>query len=240
MSDVEPDANTRSVLQKVRRILIEPSESVHSDVIRVKARLLSFALILVVIVLPLIQFILGILFDNIPIFFFATSVFFGIYLISRTRYVIIAGTVMTLTLALMPYLFLLVEFNQEPMRLALNIIIWPVIAALFGSQWLSSRFETVLIASETIGLSIFCLLNPSIGLQIALEPIIDQAAISCVVLFFTWSLNYYVAELEEHKKFLEQRQRELEVYTSVLTHDLGNDMQIVRGHLELLNENKRK
>ena len=56
------------------------------------------------------------------------------------------------------------------------------------------------------------------------------------MLIFTWSLNYYVALLEEHKQFLEQRQRELEVYTSVLTHDLGNDMQIVKGHIELLNE----
>ncbi|MFW9980545.1 MAG: sensor histidine kinase, partial [Candidatus Thorarchaeota archaeon] len=52
----------------------------------------------------------------------------------------------------------------------------------------------------------------------------------------SWALNYYIAELEEHKQFLEQRQRELEVYTSVLTHDLGNDMQIVKGHIELLNE----
>ncbi|MHA2027636.1 MAG: sensor histidine kinase, partial [Candidatus Thorarchaeota archaeon] len=73
-------------------------------------------------------------------------------------------------------------------------------------------------------------------LAVAIEPIIDQAALSLVVLFFTWSLNYYIAELEEHKQFLEQRQRELEVYTSVLTHDLGNDMQIVKGHIELLNQ----
>ncbi len=236
MTEDEIESEVNTIIHKIRQLLIEPSEVIKSDVVRVKARILSFALLLIVIILPAIQLLLGILLENIPIFFFSTSVFFVLYLISRTKYVMIAGTVMTLTLALMPYLFLLVDFNREPLRLALNIIIWPVIAALFGSQWLSSLSEAVLITGETVGLFSYCSLHPLIDLQIALEPIIDQAAISIVVLFFTWALNYYIAELEEHKKFLEQRQRELEVYTSVLTHDLGNDMQIVRGHIELLNE----
>ncbi|MFW9809802.1 MAG: sensor histidine kinase [Candidatus Thorarchaeota archaeon] len=236
MSDDEGEQLETSIFRRVRHILVEPSQAIDSDVIRVKARLLSFALLLIVIVLPTIQIVLGILFENITIFIFATSIFFFIYILSRTRYVMIAGIVMTLSLAMMPYLFLLVEFNQTPVRLTMNLIIWPVIAALFGSQWLTSRFETVLIFGETAGLLIYCDLNQAIELTIAIEPIIDQAALSLVVLFFSWALNYYIAELEEHKQFLEQRQRELEVYTSVLTHDLGNDMQIVKGHIELLNE----
>ncbi|MFW9964553.1 MAG: hypothetical protein ACFFCX_13365, partial [Candidatus Sifarchaeia archaeon] len=210
--------------------------TIKSDIVRMKARLLSFALFLIVIVLPMIQLFLEILIENLTLFFSATALFFLIYVISRTRYVMVAGIITTLSMALMPYLFLLTEFNQDPMRLALNIILWPVIAALFGSQWLTAKFEALLISGETIGLLAYCHLHPSIGLVLALEPIIDQAALSSVVLIFTWSLNYYVNQLEDHKKFLEQRQRELEVYTSVLTHDLGNDMQIVRGLVELLSE----
>lgn len=223
-------------MHRVRKFLIEPSDAIDSDVIRVKARLLSFALLLIVIVLPTVQIVLGIIFENIAIFILATSIFFIVYIVSRTKFVAIAGIIMTLTLAIMPYLFLLVEFNQSPMRLGLNLIIWPVIAALFGSQWLTSRLEVLLISGETIGLLVFCNLHTSIGLTLALEPIIDQAALSLAVLIFTWTLNYYVTLLEEHKQFLEQRQRELEVYTSVLTHDLGNDMQIVKGHIELITE----
>ncbi len=236
MNDDEPEIRNLSISQRVRLILIEPAESVDSDVIRVKARLLSFALFLIIIILPIIQLLLGILVETFILVLIATSAFSILYIISRTQYVVIAGIIMTLTLAVMPYLFLMIEFNQTPMRLSLNLIIWPVIAALFGSQWLTSRFEALLVSGETLGLLIFCNLHPTIGLSLALEPIIDQAAISLVVLIFTWSLNYYVSELEEYKQFLEQRQRELEVYTSVLTHDLGNDMQIVKGHIELLNE----
>ncbi len=236
MSEVQIQQGVGTVFQRINQILFEPSTTIKSDVLRMKARLLSFALFLIVVLLPLIQLLLGILVSNITLFALATLIFLAIYLLSRTRYVIVAGVVTTLVLAAMPYLFLLVEFNHAPVRVALNIILWPVIAALFGSQWLTARYEALLIIGQTVGLLLYCNILPAVGLQIALEPIIDQTALSLVVLIFTWSLNYYLGELEEHKKFLEQRQRELEVYTSVLTHDLGNDMQIVRGLVELLSQ----
>ncbi|MBY8996680.1 MAG: HAMP domain-containing histidine kinase [Candidatus Thorarchaeota archaeon] len=236
MSEDEPVSEEYSVFQRVRQILIEPSDAIQSDVLRMKTRLLSFSLLLIVIGLPVIQLFLDNLFGNIPLFSMTTAIFFLIYLISRTKYAVIAGIITTLSLASMPFLFLSVEFNQTDMRVALNLIIWPVIAALFGSQWLTAKFEALFISVQTAALLVYCNFLPEIEFLLALEPIIDQAALSLVVLIFTWSLNYYVTQLEEHKKFLEQRQRELEVYTSVLTHDLGNDMQIVRGHIELLNE----
>jgi signal transduction histidine kinase len=234
VSDFEPPEIKESNFHKIRHLLIEPSETIQSDILRMKTRLLSFALLLIVIVLPIIQVGLGIFFDNMILITRATIIFFLVYLLSRTRFATIAGVIMTLALASMPYLFLLVPFNRDPTRLALNLIIWPVIAALFGSQWLSARLESVFITGQTVGLLLYCNIMPGIGLLASLEPIIDQLALSLVVLIFSWSLNYYVTQLEEHKQFLEQRQRELEVYTSVLTHDLGNDMQIVRGHIELL------
>ncbi|MFW9811704.1 MAG: sensor histidine kinase [Candidatus Thorarchaeota archaeon] len=236
MSHDDLSERRRNVIRRIRRFFVDPSDSVTSEVVRVKARLLSFALLLIVIVFPVIQLLLGILIENLVIFTLTCLAFFLIYLLSRTRFVVFAGWIMILTLAAMPYFFLLVEFNQASIRVALNIIIWPVIAVLFGSHWLMPRSMGLLITGEAIGLILYCDINPAIDIAFAIEPIIDQTAISLVVLFFTWVLNYYISELEEHKQFLEQRQRELEVYTSVLTHDLGNDMQIVKGHIELLNE----
>jgi signal transduction histidine kinase len=228
-----------SITRRIRYILFEPSDAIISDVVRVKARLLSLSLFLVVILLPSIQVVLGIFFVSATTILQATLIFFAIYIISRTKYVVIAGVLMALALAIMPYLFLLTPFNRSQTRIVLNLIIWPVIAALYGSQWFSSRLEALFISGQTIGLVLYSSIYPAIDLLIALEPIIDQAAINLVILIFTWSLNYYISELEEHKQFLEQRQRELEVYTSVLTHDLGNDMQIVKGHIELLGEIER-
>ena len=236
LSSDTSEAEKVSIFERIRYILFEPSDAIVSDVVRVKAKLLSFSLLMIVIVLPAVQIVLGILFVNMATFLLATLIFIVIYIISRTKYVAFAGITMILALASMPYLFLLVEFNQSQTRLALNLIIWPVIAALFGSQWLTSRVEALFISGETLGLVIYSNIHPAIEISMAIEPIIDQAAICLVILIFAWSLNYYIAELEEHKQFLEQRHRELEVYTSVLTHDLGNDMQIIKGHIELLNE----
>ncbi len=224
------------IIQRLRRILIEPSDVIVSDVIRVKARLLSLSLLLITILLPFIQVALGIFFVSTVTIILATLVFLTIYLISRTKYVVAAGIIMSLALASMPYLFLLSPFHRTETRLVLNLIIWPVIAVLFGSQWFSSKMEALFITGQTLGLVLYSNIHSDIEVFVALEPIIDQLAISVIILIFTWSLNYYIKELEEHKQFLEQRQRELEVYTSVLTHDLGNDMQIVKGHIELLNQ----
>lgn len=236
MSEIEEAIRKVTISQRIRQILFEPSNAIKSDILRTKARLLSFALFLIVIILPLVQLLLGSLIGNLALFLETTLLFFIVYLISRTRYIFIAAIITTLCLALMPYLFLLVEFNQTPMRVALNVIIWPVMAALFGSQWLTVKSEALLIFGETCGLLAYCSIHPAIGLMVALEPIIDQTSISLAILIFSWISSYYLSKLEEHKQFLEQRQRELEVYTSVLTHDLGNDMQIVRGLVELLNE----
>ena len=237
MSSDISDVRKGSIMKRIRYILFEPSDAIESDVIRVKARLLSITLFLIMSLLPAIQIFLGIFFVSMITILQATSIFVVIYLLSRTKYVVIAGVIMTLALGSMPYLFLLTPFNRTQTRLALNLIIWPVIAALFGSQWFTSRIESLFIILQTTGLSIYSYFHPAIDIVVALEPIVDQVAISIIILIFTWSLNYYISELEEHKQFLEQRQRELEVYTSVLTHDLGNDMQIVKGHVELLNEN---
>jgi len=237
--DMTSDIHKRDkigIIQRLRRILIEPSDVIVSDVIRVKARLLSLSLLLITILLPFIQVALGIFFVSTVTIILATLVFLTIYLISRTKYVVAAGIIMSLALASMPYLFLLSPFHRTETRLVLNLIIWPVIAVLFGSQWFSSKMEALFITGQTLGLVLYSNIHSDIEVFVALEPIIDQLAISVIILIFTWSLNYYIKELEEHKQFLEQRQRELEVYTSVLTHDLGNDMQIVKGHIELLNQ----
>ncbi|MHA2424875.1 MAG: sensor histidine kinase [Candidatus Thorarchaeota archaeon] len=225
-----------SFLSAGRRVLIEPSNKIQSDILRIKTELLSLSLFLIVIILPIVQIFLGIFFDNLSRYILATSAFFTIYLISRTKYAKVAGVITTMTLAIMPYVFLLSQPVPEQIRVTLNIIIWPVIAVLFGSQWLSAKYESILICCQTVGLLVFCNAIPSIGLGVAIEPIIDQLAISLVILIFAWSLNYYLDQLEDHKQYLEQRSQELEVYTSVLTHDLGNDMQIIKGLIELMDE----
>jgi len=205
-----------------------------NNALRVKARFLSSSLILMIIIFTFLQGLQGHTVDGQPVYLALAFLSLSIYVMSRTRYIRLAGIATTLVLAAMPFLFLSYSAQWDPVRVVFNIIVWPLVAALIGSQFLTTVLEGLLIVSETSLLLVYCYFHPVLDFMMTIEPIFDQAALSIVVLFFTWMTNYYITQLEYRQDDLQQRQKELEVYTSVLTHDLGNDMQVLRGSVELL------
>ncbi|MFX0045258.1 MAG: sensor histidine kinase, partial [Candidatus Hermodarchaeota archaeon] len=64
-------------------------------------------------------------------------------------------------------------------------------------------------------------------------PIAVSIALGVLLFFGSWTLGYYIEKLEKRHLDLEEKQKELEIYTSLLTHDLSNDLQVVLGGLEL-------
>jgi signal transduction histidine kinase len=229
------DVETRpSLVRRLTQLLIGPSDAIVNDALRVKARFLSSSLILMLIIFTILQGLQGYTVDNQPVYLALALHSLSIYIMSRTKYVRLAGIATTLVLAVMPFLFLSYSAQWDPMRVVFNILVWPLVAALIGSQFLTTTLEGLLITSETSLLLVYCYFHPALDFFMTIEPIFDQAALSILVLFFTWMTNYYITQLEYRQDDLQQRQRELEVYTSVLTHDLGNDMQVLRGSVELL------
>ncbi|MFX0046257.1 MAG: sensor histidine kinase [Candidatus Hermodarchaeota archaeon] len=222
------------MVQRFAQLLTEPSDAILNDALKVKARFLSLSLILMMIVFAILQGLQGHTVDNQPVYLALALHSFSIYLMSRTKYVRLAGIATTLVLAVMPFLFLTFSAQWDPMRVVFNIVVWPLVAALIGSQFLTTVLEGLLITCETFLLLVYCYFHPALDFMMAVEPIFDQAALTLLVLFFTWMTNYYITQLEYRQDDLQLRQRELEVYTSVLTHDLGNDMQVLRGSVELL------
>ncbi|MHA2379343.1 MAG: sensor histidine kinase, partial [Candidatus Thorarchaeota archaeon] len=235
--DQKPGENQLGVARRVFQLLIEPSDAITDDVLRVKAMFLSVSFLLMTIVFPFLQLVMGDAVNGQPVYLVLMVLSILLYVASRTSYVRVAGLAMTLALGAMPYLFFSFSAQLEPIRVVFNIIVWPLVATLIGSQFLSSRLEGLFIAGQTSLLMVYCYFHESIDFLMAMEPIFDQAALSIIVLFFTWMTNYYITQLEYRQEDLQQRQRELEVYTSVLTHDLGNDMQVLRGSVELLEVN---
>ncbi len=222
------------VARKMFQVLFEPSNKITDDVLRVKAVFLSVSFFLMTITFPFLQLLIGDTVDGQPVFLVLMVLSFLIYVASRTVYVHLAGLVTALVLAGMPYLFFSFVGQLETTRIVFNIVVWPLVAALIGSQFLTTWQEGLFIAGQTLLLMVYSYFHESIVFLTAMEPIFDQAALSVIVLLFTWMTNYYVRQLEYRQDDLQQRQRELEVYTSVLTHDLGNDMQVLRGCVELL------
>jgi signal transduction histidine kinase len=219
-------------VSSIPRKITQPSPLIKDEGSQRKARFLSVVLLVGVVVLPIVQ-ITSEVTDGIPYYSGFTILFAIIYLIGRTQYLRFASAATIISSASLPFLILTLHQNWESMNLAFQILIWPVLAALIGSQLLSLRREAVLIAGMNIGLIVIALNHPGIQFTDAFQLIAVSFAVQTLLLLTAWIDEYYRIKLEIANQSLAARSRELEIYTSLLRHDLGNDLQMILGGIEL-------
>lgn len=226
---------TRQILSRVYELpfrLTEPAPEVESGGATLRARYLSTALFAACIVFPFLQ-IASESVGNRPIYSLISFFVAALYLLSRTKYVNHTATVTITTAALIPFLILMTTPVWTEARILFQILTWPVLAAVLGSQLLTPRREALLVLGMNGGLIVTAIIHPGIGLQMAAEPIAVSIALCVLLLFGNWTLVYYIEKLERRNTDLGEKQKELEIYTSLLTHDLSNDLQVVLGGIEL-------
>lgn len=183
-------------------------------------------------VFPILQ-ITSTVIGGVPIYTAMTFIIAAIYLISRTRHVTNAAYFGILMITVLP-LFLLASIPTWDQRgFMFQVLTWPVLAVVIGSQVLSPRSETILVTILAVSLSVVAVVHPGIALSMAAEVIAVEIAVTVLVLLGNWTLMYYVEQLEKRNRDLNEGKKELQIYTSLLTHDLGNDMQVVIGGIEL-------
>jgi signal transduction histidine kinase len=144
-----------------------------------------------------------------------------------------AATIAITTAALIPFLIFMTTPFWTETRIIFQILTWPVLAAVLGSQLLTPRRDAMLVVGIDFGLMVLAIIHPGIGLQMAAEPIAVSIALCVLLLFENWTLVYYIEKLERRNIDLGEKQKELEIYTSLLTHDLSNDLQVVLGGIGL-------
>ncbi len=221
----------RIILDIPRRVT-EPSKQITDEGERRKARFLSVALFAATTVYPILQITsemtMGFPFYSVSAIFFA-----GLYILSRTDHVNLTTHLTIAFATLFPFVILIANPVWNAHNLAFQIMSWPVFAVLLGSQLLDKKRITAMIFLINPGLVIISYLHPGIALADSLEFIAVSFAIQILLGFTTWTSEYYSEKIEESKRTIESRRRELEIYTSLLRHDLANDIQMVLGGLEL-------
>lgn len=224
--------NIFRILSAIPKKITQPSRLIEDEGSQRKARFLSFVLLVGVGVFPILQ-ITSEVTDGIP-YYAGYAILFSIaYLISRTHHIRIASAAAIIPTASLPFLILTLHANWEGMNLAFQILTWPVLTALVGSQLLSMRKEACLIAGMNIGLVIITWIHPGIAFSEAIQLIAVSFVIQALLWLTAWIDDYYRTKLEDTNRSLTARRRELEIYTSLLRHDLGNDIQMVLGGIEL-------
>jgi len=225
----------RQILSRVYELpfrLTEPAPEVESGGATLRARYLSTALLAACIVFPFLQMASESV-GNRPIYSLISFFVAALYLLSRTKYVNYAASISVMTAALIPFVILVTNPMWTSMRILFQILTWPVLAAVIGSQLLTPKRQGILVLGINAGLIVIAIAHPGIGLEMAAEPIAVSIALGVLLFFGNWTLGYYIEKLEERHTDLEEKQKELQIYTSLLTHDLGNDLQVVLGGIEL-------
>ncbi|TFH08658.1 MAG: HAMP domain-containing histidine kinase [Candidatus Thorarchaeota archaeon] len=212
--------------------ITEPSKSITDEGERRKARFLSIALFSATTVFPILQ-ITSEVTMGFPYYSGASVILAVFYLLSRTKHIRLASVLPIIFLASFPFLILISNPVWISLNLMFQILTWPVLAVLVGSQLLSKEKEGILIVSMNIGLIVICMFHSVIVFSDAIEFITVSFAIQALLWFTNWTSEYYTMKIEQNNRIIETRRRELEIYTSLLRHDLANDIQMVLGGLEL-------
>ncbi len=221
----------RVIIDLPRRIT-EPSPSIVDARFRRKTRFLSTVLFIAPIIFPVLQITSEVTY-GIPYYSFSAIFLAALYLLSRSSHVKLASTIAIGYVACLPFVILLLNSIWENEALPIQILTWPILAALIGSQLLTTKREGVLVIGMSAALFIVSWLHPGINFPQAAELITVSFVFQGLIWITSWTTEYYANSLEESNRNLAARRRELEIYTGLLKHDLANDIQVVLGGLEL-------
>jgi signal transduction histidine kinase len=213
-------------------LLTHPSSLIVNEGTKRKARFLRIALLTAICVFPFLQIISNPI-PQFPIYAVLTFVIAFVYLLSGTEHIRLSSAITIITTASIPFIILIMVPVWNRASLTFQVISWPVLAALIGSQLISTRKMTVLVACMNLGLLLVILYHPGIFLNDGLEAIGVAFLITVFLLITSWTQQYYSQSLTKSNRDLDTKRKELEMYTRILRHDLGNDIQMVLGGIEL-------
>jgi signal transduction histidine kinase len=170
---------------------------------------------------------------------FSTHVFLGaiiavftVYLITRTKYYDFALAVSLAGITYLPIVIFLYGSSWQPADLP-RLMVWFLVALIAGT--LLSGTRTVIFQSTTMIVLMSVILSFGFGLPFTdYDSHIGTAVVVTVfVAIVSYTLEQYVGEVEQRTDDLNREQRELEMYTQLLRHDLRNDLQAILSSIEL-------
>ncbi len=214
------------------RTLTKPASAIKEGGQRRRARFLRTGIFTAVCVFPILQ-ITSDPVQGVPFYSVLTIFAVCIYLLSGTTRIRLASALAIICAACIPFASITLQQTWTKGGLAFQILTWPVLSVLLATQLSSIRKQALLTGGMSFALIVLAILHPGIFIGDAIESVSVFFAIGVLLMFTSWNQEYYAKGLERSNKALEYRRKELEIYTSLLRHDLGNDLQMILGGIEL-------
>ena len=212
--------------------LTSPAPAITEGGQRRKARFLRTALFAAVFAFPILQ-ITSDPVQDVPFYSLLTIYASAVYLFSGTNHIRLSSALTIICAAFIPVVTISLAPIWTRSGLAFQILTWPVLSVLLGTQLLSIKKQSLLAGGLFIALILLSIIHPGIIFTEAMESIAVFFAIAVLLMFTSWNQEFYSKGLERSNRTLESRRKELEIYTSLLRHDLGNDLQMILGGIEL-------
>lgn len=213
-------------------MLIEAHPSIKDTRKRQQSRLLSSFLLLAMPIFAFSQFTSELLLFSTPTFLGAILLVFIVYLGTRTRYYDVVLVISLVGITILPIVVFLFGTTWQPNDLP-RLMVWILVALVCGAL-LSSTYVVLLQGIVMIATMTF-IVNVIFGIPIAdFDSHIGTAiVVTFFILIASYTLERYVSQVEQRTVELDRQQRELEVYTQLVRHDLRNDLQALLGSIEL-------
>jgi signal transduction histidine kinase len=164
---------------------------------------------------------------GIPYFSMLAVLIFTSVIMSRNGHLNLAIAINLLIFSLYPYVSLIIKETWS-LEYSFLILVWVPITMLIGGYLLNQREAALFIATHDVIFLFVVLVHPGASLFMSafLESILPLFTISLLIFVGSWARQRHMNQLEKFNHELDAKNRELNIYTSLLTHDIGNDLQI--------------
>ena len=234
---MEQEGNTLSGLEKVRNskktvikllyLIIRPPTNIIDQRDRQRYRFILGFTLLACPVLVFAEMASGILLNGIPVFYVMSLLLFMSIIICWSGHLNLAIAIDLLSFSLFPYIVLILKETWS-IEYSFIVVMWIPITMLIGSYLLNQRETTLFIVTHAVVFLVLILIHPGASLfrSAPLESVLPLFVISFLIFVGSWTRQRHIDQLDKLNNEMDSKNKELNIYTSLLIHDIGNDLQL--------------
>jgi len=176
--------------------------------------------------------------DRVPGLYILAALILVGYMLSRAGKLRVASSFLVIIWAIFPYAALLEKgvwsYNTVPV-----MMIWIPSAIIITTYLLDMQIGLAVIILQDVVFGTTVLLHPGVPSYDPNSFIVLVAPIwglSVLVYAGSWARQHYIKLLHDKNLRIANARKEIEAYTSLLVHDIKNDLQVAEGSIELTKE----
>ncbi|MGY5876182.1 MAG: sensor histidine kinase [Candidatus Thorarchaeota archaeon] len=230
MSDSGYTTTEAGVLSRIDHSLFQPHPAILGARLRQQARILS---ILLLVGIPIFIYAQSTsVIAVFPIYYTVSITYMFAYFISRTRWYHLAAAITAGVSCIIPIGIFTLQGGWIPTDMP-RVLMWETFCILVGALFLRPRYVVIQYSVISTSLLLSSIYQHNLPIIETMEFFLTDLLIASMIIISSVMLHTYANKTEEQYSTLEKRQWELEVYTQLLRHDIGNDLHALLGSVEL-------